>query len=356
VVSAVDWHGDRYQVAPRTGLGLRARPLEIRAELRAGKPARRAVVEELLAAGHEVLIVHRGEHEPNGLSGVPHVHTPRRDLASRAAELRSFAPDGLIDLSAMTGGDATTALDAVPPGLQMVVASSMDVYRAFSSLWAGTVTDPVPLTEDSPVRDGAPPDLDYVIEGYDYNPADYDKLDVEAAYLARGGVVCRLPLVYGPHDYKRREDFVLRRVRARRRRIPVGAGGFLWSRGHVSELARGMRLALEHSGVRGHAFNLCESQCAPLRLWMEWILEAAGAAPELVRVPSELLPEDLDITGDIGQHWIASAEKARETLGWTHSDPRERVRDSVRWHLAHAPIDDDQDFTADERALQAASA
>jgi nucleoside-diphosphate-sugar epimerase len=316
----------------------------------------RAVVDELLAAGHEVLIVHRGEHEPNGLPDVRHLHIDRRELASRSAELSGFAPDALIDLCAMTGGDATAALDAVPRSLQMVVASSIDVYRAFSSVWAGTVTDSVPLTEDSPVRDGAPPDLDYVMEGYDYSPTDYEKLDVEGAYLARGGVVCRLPLVYGPHDYKRREDFVLRRLRARRRWIPVGAGGFLWSRGHVADLARGMRLALEHPGVRGEVFNLCESQCAPLRLWMEWIIEAAGATTELVRVPSELLPDDLDIAGDLGQHWMASAEKAREMLGWAHHDPRERVRDSVGWHLAHPPIDNGDDFTADDRALQAAGA
>jgi hypothetical protein len=98
-------------------------------------------------------------------------------------------------------------------------------------------------------------------------------------------------------------------------------------------------------------FKLCESQCAPIRLWMEWIVEATGAAAELARVPDELVPDDLAITGDIGQHWMASAEKAREKLGWVHGDPRQRVRDSVRWHLAHPPPHDNRDFAADERAL-----
>lgn len=315
----------------------------------------RAVVDELLSSGHEPLVVHRGEHEPGGLPDVPHLHVHRRQLASRSSELSAFAPDGLIDLSAMTGRDAATALDAVPDGVRKVVASSIDVYRAFSSLWEGTVTDTLPLTEDSPLRSGPPPDRAYVMEGYDYEPAEYEKLDVEAAYLARGGVVCRLPMVYGPHDFKRREDFVLRRIRAGRRKIPTGAGGFLWSRGHAADLARGMRLALEHPDVGGEVFNLCESQCAPVRLWMEWILDAAGAAAELVRVPDELLPEDLEITGDIAQHWMTSAEKARETLGWVHGDPQERVRDSARWHVARPPPDDDHDFAADERALDAAA-
>ena len=158
----------------------------------------RAVVDELLSSGHEPLVVHRGEHEPGGLPDVPHLHVHRRQLASRSSELSAFAPDGLIDLSAMTGRDAATALDAVPDGVRKVVASSIDVYRAFSSLWEGTVTDTLPLTEDSPLRSGPPPDRAYVMEGYDYEPAEYEKLDVEAAYLARGGVVCRLPMVYGP--------------------------------------------------------------------------------------------------------------------------------------------------------------
>jgi nucleoside-diphosphate-sugar epimerase len=311
----------------------------------------RALVDELLRAGHEVLVVHRGEHEPDGLRDVPHLHVHRRQLSSRSAELSAFDPEALVDLSAMTRGDASAALEAVPDGLPLVVASSIDVYRAFSSLWKGTVTDPVPLTEASPLRAEPPPDRAQVMEGYDYDPADYEKLDVEAAYLARGGTVCRLPMVYGPHDYKRREDFLLRRVRAGRRRIPTGAAGFLWSRGHVADLARGIRLALERPRARGEVFNLCESTCAPLRLWMEWIVEATGVQAELVRVPDELLPDDLDITGDIAQHLMASAEKARELLGWVHSDPRERVRDSVRWHLAHLPPDEDRDFAADERAL-----
>ncbi len=34
----------------------------------------------------------------------------------------------------------------------------------------------------------------------------------------------RLSMIYGEHDGQRREEFILRRVRACRRRIPIGAG------------------------------------------------------------------------------------------------------------------------------------
>jgi nucleoside-diphosphate-sugar epimerase len=190
------------------------------------------------------------------------------------------------------------------------------------------------------------------MEGYDYDPADHENLDVEAAYLARGATVCRLPMVYGPHDFKHREGFVLRRVRGQRTRLPVGAGGWLWSRGYAPELARGIRLAVEHPAASAEVFNLCEAQCAPLRLWVELILASAGADLELVRVPNSALPEDLDITGDIAQHWFASSAKAEKLLGWVHRDPAECVRESVRWHMEHSCYGD-LDFAADDRALAA---
>jgi nucleoside-diphosphate-sugar epimerase len=315
----------------------------------------RAVVAELVAAGHDVLIVHRGEHEPVGLPEVPHLHAHRRALASCAEELRRFRPDGVIDMSAMTRSDAAVALAALPEGPRLVAVSSIDVYRAFASVWAGTVTDAVPLGEESPVRDGPPPDRSYVMEGYDYDPAEYENLDVEAAYLAQGGTVCRLPMVYGPHDFKYREDFVLRRVRAKRRQLPIGAGGFLWSRGYAPELARGIRLALEHSAAAGEVFNLCEAQCAPLRLWIEQIITSAGAELDLVRVPNEVLPEDLDITGDLAQHWLASPAKAKDVLNWVHRNAAECVRESVGWHMQRPSSTSDADFDADDHALALAT-
>lgn len=314
----------------------------------------RALVNELMVAGHDLLLVHRGEHEHDeALADVPHLHVDRRNLGQVANELASFDASGLIDLSAMTGEDATVALAVLGEVPRKVVASSIDVYRAFSAVWAGTVTDSVPLTEDSPLRDGPSPDRGQVVEGYAYEPNRYEKRHVEAAYLARGGIACRLPMVYGPHDYKRREEFVLRRVRAGRKRIPVGPGTFLWSRGHVRELVRGLRLALE-LGRETEAYNLCEAQCASIRLWLQWIIESSGAEVEFVVVPNSALPSDLDITGDIPQHWLGSATKAEAELGWVHAEARSLVDDSVRWHMKNPPIGGDRDFSADEQALLAA--
>jgi nucleoside-diphosphate-sugar epimerase len=311
----------------------------------------RALVEELATHGHELLIVHRGRHEPEDLPESPHLHSARAELPQRAGELAGFRPDAVVDLSAMTAEDAEAALRAAPPGARLLAASSMDVYRAFGSVWAGTMTDPVPLTEESPLRTEPPPDRAALPEGWDFDPARYEKLDVERAYLARGATVCRLPMVYGEHDYQRREEPLLRRLRARRRRIPVGAGSWLWSRGYVRDVATGVRLALESEGAVGEVFNLCEPRCAPMRLWLEQILGATGQDAELVRVPDESLPEDLALTGTILQHLLVDPGKAQRLLGWEHGPVEEAVARSVRWHLDNPPAERDADFSADNRAL-----
>jgi hypothetical protein len=110
----------------------------------------------------------------------------------------------------------------------------------------------VPLSEDCELRRERYP---YKGLGSDVVPDDYDKLDVEERWLARDAVVLRLPVIYGPHDWQRREEPILRRVRARRERISVGAANGLWARGYVDDLATGVLAALDTrvaDGLRGH--------------------------------------------------------------------------------------------------------
>lgn len=314
-----------------------------------------ALVEELLGAGHTVAIVHRGEHEPEDLPpSVEHIHTARRDLGARREEIARFGPDAAVDLAAMTAADAEAALAVLDPAVRLVAVSTIESYRVFDSIWAGTVTDAVPLAEDAPLRDGPYPNPEGAVsQGWDYEADSYDKLAVERLYMGRGATVCRLPLVYGPRDYKRREEFVLARVRAGRERIPVGPGTFLTSRGYAPELARGLRLAAERGP--GGVFNLAESASPTVGLWIQEILAAAGASADLVRVPEDLLPPDMGLTGEIPQPWLVDSGKAARELGWVHADWRECTARSVRWHLEHPPAEEEAvDFAADDAALAAA--
>src|SRR5260370_18651085 len=168
----------------------------------------RAIVEELVRAGHDILVVHRGHLEPDDMPPISHLHCDRSELTAPRQERAAFEPDAAMDCRALTRVEAETALAALPAGIRLVVISSMDVYRAFGAAIEGHETDPVPLDEDSPVRSERYPYRDKTPDRY-----DYDKLDVEDAYLPHVGTSLRLPMAYGPSHYQLREASTLRRPR-----------------------------------------------------------------------------------------------------------------------------------------------
>lgn len=316
------------------------------------------IVHEALREGHEVAIVHRGVTEPgdseiladHGASAAPlHFHADRADFASISARVRELRPDAVVDTSAMTRADAEAVLPHLPD-VPLVLLSSMDVYRAYELLLAGRTGQAVPLTEDSEARRARYP-LRGILDARD----DYDKLDVEPGYLARGGAVLRLGAIYGERDPQRREEFILRRVRAGRTRIPVGAGTWLWTRGYVGDVASAVLAVLgDPVATSGEIFNVGDLATDTIRDHAARILAAAGSDAELVTVPDELVPADLENTKSVAQHFLCDCGKLARTVGWRPLDITAATGRSVKWHLNHPPEAADADFSADDRALTAA--
>jgi len=312
----------------------------------------RRVVERLHGRGDEVLVVHRGRHQPAPWVAVDHLHVDRQDLLRHAGEVEEFGAAAVVDTCAMTAGDVTAVLPVLPE-VPTVVLSSQDVYQAYTGLRNNRCESPVPLTEDSELRRDRYPYRGSGLEGV---PEDYEKLDVEEHWLARGAVVLRLPMVYGPHDQQRREDLALRRVRARRPQMPIGAGNLLWTRAHVDDVATGVLAALDTRAADGLDINLGEPQTVPIRVWLEQIVRAADADLELVQGPEAALPADLALTGAPPQHILASVQQAEQLLAWSPAEPELRVAESVRWHLENPPdiAWTDEDTRTDDAALSAA--
>jgi nucleoside-diphosphate-sugar epimerase len=259
-------------------------------------------------------------------------------------------PDAVIDTLAMTRDDAAAVLPHLPD-TNLVLLSSIDVYRAYELLLAGQGGEPVPITEESPVRTGRYPLRD-LLPGIGEH---YDKLDVEPSYLARGAAVLRLTMIYGEHDGQRREEFILRRVRAGRRQIPVGAGTTLDTRCYVGDVAAAVLAALDQpAAAAGQVFNVGDLATDTALDWARRILAAAQYEASLVTVPEELVPEDMEATKAIAQHFLVDSRKAATVLGWRPADPAGTIPVSVRWHLENPPEDPDQDFSPDDRALAAA--
>lgn len=310
----------------------------------------RAISRALLAHGHELALAHRGRTEPAELARAIHIHTDRADLPRHRDAIARFGPDAVVDSYALTRRDAELATRAVAVGIPAVVLSSQDVYEAFDGFVTGEVRAPVPVREDAQLRSrrylyrhAPPPGV----------PAEYEKIDVETVWSERGALILRLPMVYGPGDPQCREGFVLRRIAAGRRVIPVGAGNLLWSRVHVEDVGAAVVAAFGLPSVPSTIMNLGEPSTGSIRQWMEQIASAAGAAIEFARVTEAALPPDLMLTKAHPQHVLADVRLAEKRLGWAPVAARMRVADSVRWHLRHrtASAWTEADAAADERAL-----
>jgi nucleoside-diphosphate-sugar epimerase len=302
------------------------------------------IARELLLSGHEVHVVHRGIKEPSQELEAQHIHVSRDQLGQAWHDLGRF--DAFLDVAAYSRSDAQAVLRALPTDLRLLALSSMDVYRAFTVLRGGSGDEAVPMDEHAALRDERFIDRDAT------NPDDdYEKLDVEEEYLSRGATILRLPMIYGQGDPQRREEFILRRCRAKRRHIPIGVGSLLWSRGHVEDIARAARLALELPEAAGQIFNVCETRTWSFRQWSERIADAAGWEGEFVTVADDSVPADMHLTRSFDQHLLFDASKARSMLGWADIDPDVRLQSSVDWHLAHPP-EGDTDFRDDDTALQ----
>src|SRR5688572_25019539 len=115
----------------------------------------RHLVPRLIEASHEVAVFQRSDSTRPLPDGARSIRGNRHDLGASSAAFRAFAPNVVVDLILSSGRQAAALMDVVRGhASRVVVASSMDVYRATSVLH-GLEEGPLellPLREDSPLR------------------------------------------------------------------------------------------------------------------------------------------------------------------------------------------------------------
>src|SRR5262245_50887301 len=112
-----------------------------------------SLVAQLHQAGHEVIVNHRGVHEAELPEGVVHIHTPLKQALVLLQDKPIDAAVFMIALGEQDTGAVIEALQGRTP--RLILVSSCDVYRAYGRI-NGTEPgppDPVPLSEDAPLRE-----------------------------------------------------------------------------------------------------------------------------------------------------------------------------------------------------------
>jgi nucleoside-diphosphate-sugar epimerase len=276
----------------------------------------------------------------------------------------AFAPDVVVAM-AIPAGNERTGREFVDTfrGVagRSVIISSRDVYRAFGRLRrreAGP-PDPVPLMEDSPLRESTHP-----YRGSIADPvwADSDDLLVERAVKGEPDLpatVVRLPVIYGPDDAHFHRTFpYLKRMDDGRPTILLETiqAGWKDSRVYVEDAAKAIALAATDERATGRIYNVAPPQTLTETEWIEAIGRAAGWDGQVVSLPREHLPKhllrDLDYRHDVS----LSSARIRAELGYSERLPfEEGLRRTIAWERANPPDvgPGPFDYEAEDRALSA---
>jgi nucleoside-diphosphate-sugar epimerase len=326
------------------------------------------VVRALTAGGHDVAVFHRGEHAADLPAGVSRIRGDRRDLAAHRAHFDAFGPEVVIDVILSSGRQAKSLMDTFRGRARRVVAvSSMDAYRACGVLHGSEPGDlePLPLTEDSPVRTVLrtypPANIKALQAVFGWLDDEYDKIPVERAVLGDAtlpGTVLRLPMVYGPGDPLHRFFPLLKRIDDGRPAILFADDFAAWrgSKGYVENVGAAIALAAVSEKAAGRIYNVAEPDVPTEREWAERVAAATGWRGRIVTLPREKTPPHLLLPGNTRQHWVASSKRIREELGYREPvPPDEGLKRTIEWERAHPPkVDPAQfDYGAEDAALSA---
>jgi nucleoside-diphosphate-sugar epimerase len=287
----------------------------------------------LVAAGHEVVVAHSGAHEHPAVAGVEHLHGAREELLGEGGPVERWAPDALVDTFA---GGATAengrelAACASRCGVaQLVAVSSMDVYlhsvHAGISDGSGVVplpTQPLPLNEDAPLRDGPYPGG---------SPA-HDNVAMEAALGGAGRVtVLRPGAIYGPYP-NTRERYLVTRVRDGIRELELPERGQqIFHAVAVERVGRAIVASLEDAPEGFWACNVVDPA---------WRTFAALAAEVGRLLDWDWEPVDVPF-GEADHPWatahpiVGSDVRLREVLKVEEPDPGDALAEAIAWLWEH---------------------
>jgi nucleoside-diphosphate-sugar epimerase len=308
------------------------------------------VVRRLAQAGHEVAVFHRGRTAAALPPGVRELHGDRNALAGHAADLRALRPDVVLDVVLSSERQARALMDVFRGAAARVVAlSSQDVYRACGVLHGlePGPPEPVPLTEDSPLRtrlNTYPPSAIAMLQRvFAWLDDAYDKIPVERAVLGEPslpGTVLRLPMVYGPGDPLHRLFPILKRVDDGRPALLLDERMAQWraTRGFVDNVAAAIALAVTRPETAGRVYNVGDAHAHTELAWTRAVARAAGFTGEVLTVPPDLTPAHLLPPGNTEQHWTTSTDRIRAELGFTEPvGEADAIARTIAWERAHPP-------------------
>lgn len=311
----------------------------------------RALVEQLLARGDTVVLMHRAERTPFG-DRVEAIRCDRNDVAAvhsaLAGQRFDVVYDNVYDWQRGTTPDQVlAAAHATAPGLaRYVFTSSVAVYPA-----GGVHTEDAALVPE------------HHADVYGAQKANTER--ALFALGARDGVpVCTLrpAFIYGPHNAFDREAFFFDRLRDGRPIIIPGDGQATMQWVSAHDVARAAILAASHDVAIGQAYNLGNVPPITQLDFVHLLARATGCEARVVHVPRARIarhggslmqpPNYFGVYLDIPAITADSA-RVTEQLGLTLTPLEDGMRETHAWYQAQPRVT--RDYAWEDELLRDAS-
>ena len=290
----------------------------------------RAIVERLLANGHEVTLLNRGESGPALFPDVPRLTMDRAAISADA--LGAGAWDAAIDTCAYYPGE-----------IEQTVAALRGKVGRYALVSTGSVYPelrPYPLREDGPMAECTPEQArDTSMETYGARKAECERvlrrLGAEAGMTVFIG---RPTVVYGPHDYTDRLHFYLESVRRGRVTLPDD-GMSVFHLIYAPDLAWLFVRMTEAPADLAGVYNVAATELYSLRELVNEAAKVIGVEPEIAYAPASLL-ERHGIQPQFnlplwipGEHVIKDVSRAQLLLGFRSTPFAETLRATLAAYL-----------------------
>ena len=236
------------------------------------------LVKRLLAADHDVTVLHRRPEHPFGRR-VHNAVADRNDAASVRTALAGQKFDAVYDIAydwehGTTGHQVEACARAIPGDItRYVFMSSVAAYG-----------DGLNHAEDDPLASEAH------TNPYVRNKASSERALFRMFHESKFPVVTmRPPFVYGPENPFYREAFFWDRLKGGRQIIIPGDGNRLMQFVYVNDLVEACFHALEKHTAPGRAFNVADEKALTQVEVVNAFAKAASREATVVRVPRGLI-------------------------------------------------------------------
>ena len=265
----------------------------------------RYIAEYYVKKGDEVYVLNRNSKSQS--EGVTLIEADKHNLGDI---LKNYHFDVVLDVTAYTGEDVRSLLDALGSFDDFVMISSSAVYPE---------TEAQPFTEKTTI--GA--NKFWGIYGT-------NKIDAETVLQQRvpNAYILRPPYLYGPMNNVYREAFCFDCAMADRKFYLPKDGSMKLQFFHVKDLCRLIDVILEKK-PKQHVFNVGNKEAVSIKDWVELCYQAAGKEAEFVNVYDDI--EQRNYFSFYNYEYYLDVTKQQELLPQTES-LADGLKEAFEWY------------------------